>query len=352
MIRRCLGALSLSFSLALLAGEAATPMCGGFTAPPRASANSATARICGPADASRNYTSRYSGLAYELLAKESDACFVPDEYYKLMDSLIDDVLAVIGDGGAATADRARRVSTTIGEVLVRRGFAYYTPIDTLGDTFERRQTPDGSALYVFDCDTSTIIYLTIAENLGLRASMVEIEWPSGDSGHFYVRWHLADGAWLDWDTNGRYECQTPSDQPRQLGKALTRDEAVGYSLTLSANALERKGDYRKAIADLRQAQKLYPNSATAANNFAWLVATRDFPGRMSLGREALKASKRAVKLVNKPNHLDTLACVYALVGNFDRAIATIEEAARREPTDTFRDHRDLLRLRGPNCTGL
>src|SRR5579863_3809898 len=49
-------------------------------------------RPCG-APTKRQYLARHRGIGFEILDSESEACFVPDQEYRLLDDLIDSVLA-------------------------------------------------------------------------------------------------------------------------------------------------------------------------------------------------------------------------------------------------------------------
>lgn len=326
------------------------PECGRIPAMPRASAADATHRPC-PTGAHHYYKPRYKGVAYDMLREESRACFVPDLQFQLLDSVIDDVRAHLQQSNHVDREYALAVSAAIGDALTRRGFAFYTPVDTLSDTLETRSHREsGAELHVFDCDTSALIYVTVAQNLRLPMTMAEIVYFYGDSDHSYVRWKLHDGSALDWDTNGRAECRTPSGQPPEVGRAMTEAEVNGYAALLTAEAWERAGQFDHALQSLNRARRLYPASAKAANNFAWLVATREFKGRAKYTREAVREAERAVKLVDKPNHLDTLACAYALSGDFARAVKAAEQAFEREPDSGFRN-RVLLLKAGRDCTG-
>jgi hypothetical protein len=54
-----------------------------------------------------------------------------------------------------------------------------------------------------------------------------------------------------------------------------------------------------------------------------------------------------------PNYLDTLACVYALMGNFPQAIKTQSEAvAEAQGNREFQERLSLFTLKPPkDCTG-
>jgi hypothetical protein len=58
------------------------PYCGDVYAPPFANPVDAGRRSCPPAEA-RAYTARHRGIGFDTLDLETEACFVPDESYRL-----------------------------------------------------------------------------------------------------------------------------------------------------------------------------------------------------------------------------------------------------------------------------
>src|SRR5688572_13420121 len=85
----------------LLAAPSATrsrselPPCGRFYAGPFGSQADVRNRKCGEA-APRNYTPKHRGIGFEVLDLESEACFVPDEMYRLLDHIVDVVVQKFG----------------------------------------------------------------------------------------------------------------------------------------------------------------------------------------------------------------------------------------------------------------
>jgi hypothetical protein len=330
------------------------PACGTINAPPFADPRDAGSRSC-PEPATRNYVPRYSGLAYDILAIESDACFIPDEFYRLLDSIVSDVKSalnslIVAFSAPITRDLARHISKTIGDVLATRNFALYIPTETIGDALEFRNKVGEPERHIMDCDTGSLIYLTLAENLRLPLSLVEITLPSG-AGHNYVRWQLADGTVLDWDTNGRSECMTPANLAPFEGKSMSRDQVMGYVYGIRGDLRGRRRQYTHAIEDFRKSISLYPESPKSSNNLAWMVATKDFPERGNLGSEALAEAKRAVGIQRNANHLDTLACVFAALGDFSSAVVTATEAVRLNAKPEFRERLERLKAK-QDCKGL
>jgi tetratricopeptide (TPR) repeat protein len=330
------------------------PNCGDMYAPPFAAARDAGSRKC-DANLRRNYVPRHKGLGFEILDSESRACFVPDQEYQLLDEIIDSVSAGVkydanlADSQARIA-QALQISKKISTTLTERGFALYIPTDTLSDALINRNLPNERERHIFDCDTGSLIFLTVTENLGAPVSLVDITLPSG-SGHNYVRWRIDDQTSLDWDINGQDQCTTPGNLASYEGRSMTRHETLGYALSLRAHIWEQRRNFDSAVADYREASKLYPEAPGSYNNFAWMIATKDFQRRKELQEEALKAANHAVTIARMANYLDTLACVDALLGNFQEAIAYESEAlAKGGRNSDFQRRLDMFKNK-KDCTG-
>ena len=85
------------------------------------------------------------------------------------------------------------------------------------------------------------------------------------------------------------------------------------------------GDIKAGAASARDAVELDPESATAANSLAWLLATQ---GEASDADEAVRWAEKAVVLSGgvDASHHDTLAAAYAADGQFARAVETAQKA--------------------------
>ena len=309
------------------------PNCGDSYAPPFADGGAATTlpRACAPVT-QRSYVPRHHGLAYEILMMESEACFVSDDSFRLLDSLIDqarDAIAFKVPAGEPWPALANSTLATIGDVLAQNGFQLYIPTNTLGDALIERPMSNGGK-HILDCDTSSFIYLGVTEEPALPVNLVEITLSSG-AGHNYLRWTAAGGRALDWDTNGRAQCKTPSGLAAWQGRSLSRTEVLGYSRSLRASLWERDQRFDRAVVDYREAISQYPSGPTSYNNFAWLVATKSQLSDPQLLAEAMTATKTAVSIERSANYLDTLACMYARVGDFANAIVVQEEALSKSP---------------------
>ena len=272
-----------------------------------------------------------------------------------MDTLVDGVLKRVTydhpeKDVAAKLRQARKVSETINDVMRIHGFTLYVDTVALSDSLVSWTVPGKTTRHFFDCDTGSLIYLTIAEKLGAPVSMVEITLPIVDMGHNYVRWQVASDKTFEWDMNDSTERATPQNLPPHEGISMTRDQVLGYALVLRGDLWSRSKHYVEALADFRKGISLHPNGAILHNNFAWLVATRDFPERGSLKDEALTRALAANKLLPNANHLDTLACVHALRGDFDKAIAIETEALKLSGKQNYRKRIAMFKSR-KDCTG-
>jgi len=160
--------------------------CGELYASPSASPSDAWSRQCDDY-AVRLYRHHHDGLGFEILDSESEACFVPDDEYRLLDQLIDQVEAKVHyDPGVPDAagrmQQASLISKTISDTMAENGFGLYIPTDTLSDALLNRAPLAQPARYIFDCDTGSFIFLTISDSIKAPVSLVDITLSSGD-GH-------------------------------------------------------------------------------------------------------------------------------------------------------------------------
>jgi len=188
--------------------------------------------------------------------------------------------------------------------------------------------------YLFDCDTGSLIYISIAEEIGLPISLVEITLPGG-AGHNYIRWNFDADNHLDWDTNGRSQCRTPSDLSQWQGVSMTRSEVLGYSIAIRAGSWKKEGNLARAIQDYGAAIWLHQRSPEARNNLAWLYVTNRGLQSIKPEKEALRLALEAVKIEEQANYLDTLACAYAANGDFGKAIEIQKKTISRSPSEEF-----------------
>jgi tetratricopeptide (TPR) repeat protein len=334
-----------------LAAVEPLPECGRLDPFKHADGNDVWPRGCRPSGI-RTYKRQYSGLGYQILDSESEACFVPDEAYAALDQILNDAKALILSDPATKGElgktQALAISADIGQVLLDHGFGIYIPTDHFADAMILRNNPTERERHVVDCDTSSFIYLTVAENLKLPLSLVEVKL-SAHSTHNYVRWELGEST-IDWDTNGSGPCKAPTNLLPFQGKAMTRTQTLGYARRLRASLWESRRAWDFALADYRFAAANYPDSSESWNDLAWLVATRNISRRAPTANEALVAAQRAVSISRTPDTLDTLACVYALQQRFREALIYEAEALNLDPDSAEFTARLIKFTQHSDCT--
>src|SRR5271166_5362137 len=129
------------------------PHCGEIYAPPFGDKSDAWPREC-LEHGHRSYVHKHQGLGFELLDSESEACFVPDAEYQLLDSLIDQVEKQVQyepriSDEQLQLNQALTISKTISDTLAQDGFGLYIPTDTLGDALLDRSNAGGSPRHIF-----------------------------------------------------------------------------------------------------------------------------------------------------------------------------------------------------------
>jgi tetratricopeptide (TPR) repeat protein len=94
-----------------------------------------------------------------------------------------------------------------------------------------------------------------------------------------------------------------------------------------AGTLARQGKFDAAVAQYHAAIKLTTTNASALNDLAWILATRDDP-KIHDAAQAVQLATHACELTKfqNPGYLDTLAAAYSEAGRFPEAVETTEEA--------------------------
>ena len=191
--------------------------------------------------------------------------------------------------------------------------------------------PDGD-YYHFDCDIGSYLILAIAETLSLPVHLVEV--PK----HYFVRWRLTNGDFINWDTNSAREYTDDQfrkgDSPTagtSFGAAeesalhyltdLPESEIIGYHLALIAIDLGKAGHIEAAERYYFDSIQKRPYGALARNNLSWLYLTHEKFADAAHARRALELSLEVDR--TDPNVIkfrDTLACAYAATGDFAQAL--------------------------------
>ncbi len=102
------------------------------------------------------------------------------------------------------------------------------------------------------------------------------------------------------------------------------NEEFQYSL---GGALAGQRNFAAAAACFRAAIKAKPDCATALNDLAWLLATRQEPQARDVP-ESVRLAQRACELTHnrEPMYLDTLAVALSEAGQFSQAVTLTEQA--------------------------
>jgi tetratricopeptide (TPR) repeat protein len=325
---------------------------------------------------------RYDTFAHRMLDLDAAEAPVSAERYALLDAMTDDVKRRVSYDPSVKDPKlqrrqAERILQAIDDVFTERNFLYppgdYDVVSLrsalapqryekgeldriLKVEINKRRMAHARAnadrpFFIVDCDISSFIYVGIAEAMGIELHLVDLP------DHMFVRFELADGSHLNWDTN---DAQVVPDKEYAsdygLGKRLRRQrvylasmtakEAQGYALFLRATRYEDRDENRKAIEDLEAARVLYPQSTQVKSELAWLYATAaDVPGE--LRRQSIELAEAALALEPECGDFwDSLAAAHGANGEFDQAVKCARKAERfAEGADEraeFRAHRKAI----------
>lgn len=134
--------------------------------------------------------------------------------------------------------------------------------------------------------------------------------------------------------------------------ALTIRPDYGSAHNNLGTVLAAQGHIAEAVPHFRQAARVDATNVQAHRHLAWYIATSAESSLTALD-DALAAAERAAQLTGRRDAsvLDTLAAVYAARGEYDAAIAMIDQAislSREEtPAREMRGRRQLYRERRP-----
>ena len=181
----------------------------------------------------------------------------------------------------------------------------------------------------------------------------------------FIRWRLADGSALNWETNHGYNRYTDEHYKTvhnftlaqlEAGTYLadmSRENTLGYFSFIRGITHERAKQPTAAAREYEDALANYPQSPSPLNNLAWLYVTSRDAQQVITGADALRHATKACTFDRTANVLDTLACVMAECGDFAGAIVIETEAYALNPApgfqemiQAFRDGKTWLDLHG------
>ncbi len=234
----------------------------------------------------------YNTIAHDFLDIEGKAGFrVTASDYLLLDEIIDDAKERIDkiklDKPFAEYedDEAIAVLEKIDDVLKDKKITYVEN-ELLSRGFQTKK---------LDCDNCSVIYLSVAEVVGLPLKAVNL--PE----HMFVRWYFDDGCYLNWETMKRDA--RSDDYYKKLGNLSESSIKTGYFLKginkkkVYAEAyngigivLRQSGEYEKAIKNYDKALKLNPHSSLAYNNKGFAL------GHLERYGEAIECFDKALEI--------------------------------------------------------
>ena len=192
----------------------------------------------------------------------------------------------------------------------------------------------GGAFHFSDCDTTSMIYVAVAEARGWPVHLVELP------GHAFVRWD-SPAVKMNWDANTgasysdasyREGAHLPDDRRRlPYLKSLNRDEMIGYWLTVLGWTHLEQERFAEATQEFAQACQLFPSDLDTRDKRAWFLATCGDPGFRNAPL-AVQLSRSVVDDYGDPLFLDTLAAAYAESGDFAEAVKTEQHALETAET--------------------
>ena len=149
----------------------------------------------------QKYERKYNTIGHRILDIESVAGNVKRKHYKRLDKIIDKVIGNTNYDSSLTKigekrQQAVQVLETIGKELSDFGFRVKIPTFDLSDALTTKKV-GSDKFFNFDCDTSSFIYLAIAEKLEIPLYFIEVKNFGEALNHNFVRWDLGGGVWID-----------------------------------------------------------------------------------------------------------------------------------------------------------
>lgn len=301
---------------------------------------------------------------HKVLLEDRRAETIPDAIFDRLDWVIAHVRDAIPNGDNQDPAVALEKLRAIEHTLTQRNFICSIPyflVATFAEGLQRRPLSTPALMLAdenqlrrhfverhlhedfshVDCDLSSLLYLSIAESVGLPLCMVEVPH------HNFVRWMFNDGSYLNWDTNYGYNRFTDKDYADKYGAVqeqvdkgiylsnMSADNVMGYFCFCRGLTFERAGNPSAAIGEYMLSVEKYPQSPISRNNLAWKYVTSRDAQALIAGDKALRFAREAVALFRTDSYLDTLACVLAESGEFEEAILIETEAYRINPNPEY-----------------
>jgi len=200
--------------------------------------------------------------------------------------------------------------------------------------------------YAVDCDILSFLYLTIADALKLPLRILER--PSlyeGDPGHNFVRWELADGKFVDWET-----ITAERREPTSGAYVMSDAQLSGYLQALLGGLWLRAWSTPRAITAYRKALADGYETPAVLNQLAWYLSTDPDPSVRDPAAAMLYANRLCS---GKPTagQIDTCAAAAARQGDFELAVdlqtKALDKVSGEATKARMRERLALYRTRRP-----
>ena len=307
------------------------------------------------------YKWKYTTITHQLLKSEEESGLWSnqstiefDKKYETIDLAIDQCrlnIAKLKNYRLNNKTNALEILRVIDSTLSRNRFSVCVKVQTLSEGLELKPKKSLNCCYCndykqyrednfkkfdkvyhLDCDLYSFLYLSIGEALELPLNFVEV--PK----HNFIRWMLDSKNYINWDVNTANDY---SDDTFRLGKTPTasttfnikeeRDchylinlktsEIIGYYEMVIGRSLKSNKKYVQAKKYYEHSISLRPYHPEAKHCLAYMIV---FTGNFN-SNENYKLANRledeatCVEPKNK-EFVETLACSFALLKNFKRAI--------------------------------
>lgn len=316
-------------------------------------------------------TLAYSTLAHDLLkletvvlSSEEKSTFNIEKKTNYLNQLLSACEKRIGiqqQANQYSEEKAKFVLLQIDSVLAEQGYFTCIKVEYLSQTLTRSpksnlecalQTGNNyrkqclqkfDSIYKVDCDIGSFLYLSIAQVLQLPLKLIEV--PK----HNFVRWEFENGRYLNWDVNAiasfsdeAYRLgRTPASyiafdlvQENQFGylKSKSDSETLGYYCFVLGRNYKRTRNYEQASRYYKLAIELQPQHPLPKMCMAYLLT---FHQEVKNKADLFYANQLAQEAVgccpNEPVYIETLACTYARLGNYELALQTLSQSSKQKP---------------------
>jgi len=319
-------------------------------------------------------------LSLELLGIEQTVGKATDDDYKLAETVLNEMLAILNNHSRPeTAEQAISITEKLAVIMARKNFIQpqlernwpdtlgvaFRPIQLSEESLERLLSSSGNRvraeyidksqpIHYVDCDMGAQLLITAIQQAGWDARLVTV--PK----HAFIRWHLPDGTlvnwdWTNWSSNpdSYYlsEYGLDNDLKNRGVYLASLDRRTAFAHFLGLLAIEAT-DHKEALKLGEQAVRDDPHSPLTLNNFAWDLAIDPEGDHESRKRAVYYGLLGWTSDIGNGNRADTAACAFAAKGEKDLALAiadyAISKAYSQSSRASYTDSKNKI-LQGELC---